>query len=44
MLLEKIYKEEDYFPREITFGEEREYGVLFYNDDNKDSYDSYGFG
>ena len=40
MLLEKIYKEEDYFPREITFGEEREYGVLFYNDDNKDSYDS----
>lgn len=40
MLLEKIYKEEDYFPREITFWEEREYGVLFYNEGNQDSYDS----
>lgn len=40
MNLEKIYKEEDLFPREITFWEEREYGFLFYNEDNKDSYDS----
>ena len=38
MSLEKIYKEEDLFPREITIWEEREYGVLFYNEDNKDSY------
>lgn len=40
MHLEKIYKEEDLFPREITFWEERAYGVLFYNEGNKDSYDS----
>lgn len=40
MYLEKIYEEEDLFPREITSWEEREYGVLFYNEDNKDSYDS----
>ena len=40
MDLEKIYEEEDLFPREITFWEEREYGFLFYNEDNKDSYDS----
>ena len=37
---EKIYLEEDLFPREITLWEEREYGFLFYNEDNKDSYDS----
>ena len=36
----KIYQEEDLFPREITFWEEREYGFLFYNEDNKASYDS----
>lgn len=40
MNIEKIYKEEDLFPREITLWEEREYGFLFYNEDNKDSYDS----
>ena len=40
MNLEKIYREEDLFPREITKWEEREYGVLFYNEANKDSYDS----
>lgn len=40
MDLKKIYKEEDLFPREITFWEEREYGFLFYNEDNKGSYDS----
>lgn len=40
MDFEKIYKEEDLFPKEITFWEEREYGFLFYNESNKDSYDS----
>ena len=40
MNLDKIFKEEDLFPREITNWEEREYGVLFYNEANKDSYDS----
>lgn len=40
MYLEKIYREEDLFPREITFWEERAYGLLFYNEGNKDSYDS----
>ncbi len=40
MNLQKIYNEEDLFPREITSYEEREYGLLFYNEKNKDSYDS----
>lgn len=40
MDLKNIYEEEDLFPREITFCEEREYGFLFYNEDNKGSYDS----
>lgn len=40
MDINKMFLEEDLFPREITTYEEREYGVLFYNDDNKDSYDS----
>lgn len=40
MDLEKIYVEEDLFPREITFYEKRDYGFLFYNEENKDSYDS----
>lgn len=40
MYLEKMYKEEDLFPKEITFWEEREYGFLFYNEGNKNSYDS----
>ena len=40
MDLEKIYREEDLFPREITTYIERSYGLLFYNDNNKDSYDS----
>ena len=30
MNLEKIYREEDLFPREITSYEERDYGFLFY--------------
>lgn len=40
LYLDKIYEEEDLFPREITFWVEREYGFLFYNEGNKDSYDS----
>ena len=40
MKLDKIYREEDLFPREITTYEERDYGILFYNEQNKDSYDS----
>ena len=39
-MFEKIYTEEDLFPREITHYEKRDYGVLFYNEENKDSYDS----
>ena len=38
--LKKIYAEEDAFPTNITYCEEREYGLLFYNEENKDSYDS----
>lgn len=40
MNLEKIYIEEDLFPREITSCEERDYGLLFYNEENPKSYDS----
>lgn len=40
MDLAKIYLEEDLFPKEITSWIERPYGFLFYNDENKDSYDS----
>lgn len=40
MNIQKIYAEEDLFPREITSREERDYGFLFYNEANKDSYDS----
>ena len=40
MDLSKIYIEEDLFPKEITNWIERPYGFLFYNDENKDSYDS----
>lgn len=36
----KMYSEEDLFPREITACEMRDYGVLFYNEMNKDSFDS----
>ena len=38
--LEKIFLEEDLFPREFAAYEEREYGLLFYDETNKDSYDS----
>lgn len=40
MNLSKIYKEEDLFPTQITACEKRDYGYLFYNEENKDSYDS----
>ncbi len=40
MNFEKMYLEEDLFPREITSYETRYYGLLFYNEENKDSFDS----
>ncbi len=40
MDLNKIYNEEDLFPKNIALYEQRSYGLLFYNEDNKDSYDS----
>lgn len=40
MNLDKIYNEEDLFPREIGPYEQRDYGVLFHDENNKDSYDS----
>ena len=40
MDIDKIFIEEDLFPKNITTYEIRDYGLLFYNDVNKDSYDS----
>ncbi len=40
MNLEKIFLEEDLFPREFVNCATREHGVLFYDEANKDSYDS----
>ncbi|MBQ8312196.1 MAG: GNAT family N-acetyltransferase [Clostridia bacterium] len=40
MNFEKMYLEEDLFPREIASYEKRDYGLLFYNEENKDSFDS----
>ena len=40
MNLEKMYLEEDLFPREITSYKKRNYGFLFYNVKNKNSFDS----
>ncbi len=40
MNLDKIFLEEDLFPREFAAYEERDYGMLFYDETNKDSYDS----
>ena len=34
------YLEEDIFPKLFTNYEERSYGILFYNEENGDSYDS----
>ena len=36
----RFYHEEDLFPREFTRWEERPWGLLFFNPDNPDSYDS----
>ena len=38
--LKVCYEEEDLFPKIFTLFEERPYGVLFYNPDNRDSFDS----
>ena len=40
MNLDKIFQEEDLFPREFAAYEKRDYGLLFYDETNKDSYDS----
>ena len=40
MNLSDCYLEEDLFPKIFTDYEERDYGILFYNEDNKDSFDS----
>ena len=40
MNLRDCYIEEDLFPKIFTDYAEREYGILFFNTDNKDSYDS----
>ena len=40
MNLSDCYLEEDLFPKIFTDYEERNYGILFYNEDNKDSFDS----
>ena len=40
MKLRDCYVEEDLFPKIFTKYEERDYGILFYNTENKDSFDS----
>ena len=40
MNLQNGYIEEDVFPKIFTHYEERPYGILFYNEANRDSYDS----
>ena len=40
MNLTNCYIEEDLFPKIFTNYEERDYGILFYNTENKDSFDS----
>lgn len=40
MNMNNIYTEEDMFPREIAQCEKRNYGLLFYCEENRDSYDS----
>ena len=39
-ILQDCYVEEDLFPMIFTEYEERDYGVLFYNTENRDSFDS----
>ena len=40
MNIDKIFREEDLFPREFANFEARNYGILFFDENNKDSYDS----
>jgi len=40
MNLQDCYIEEDLFPKIFANYEERDYGILFYNTENKDSFDS----
>ena len=40
MNIDKIFREEDLFPREFANFEAKDYGILFYDENNKDSYDS----
>ena len=40
MDLRDVYLEEDLFPKLFTNYEERPYGILFYNEANRDSFDS----
>ncbi|MBQ7863324.1 MAG: GNAT family N-acetyltransferase [Lachnospiraceae bacterium] len=40
MNIDKIFREEDLFPREFANFEARDYGILFYDENNKESYDS----
>ena len=40
MNLQEGYLEEDLFPKLFTNYEERSYGILFFNEANRDSYDS----
>ena len=40
MNLQEGYLEEDLFPQLFTNYEERSYGILFFNEANRDSYDS----
>lgn len=40
MNMKDCWQEEDLFPKRLTAYEQRPYGWLFYNDENKDSFDS----
>ncbi len=40
MNLEKIYAVEDTFPHDFAKSEQRSYGLLFYSEENRDSFDS----
>ena len=40
MDMARFYREEDMFPREFTGMEKRPWGVMFHNEQNRDSYDS----
>lgn len=40
MDMTRFYREEDLFPREFTHTTARPWGILFHNEENRDSYDS----